>query len=424
MKEDFPVFLWKYQYFPKQPLTTHTNETLAIINGGVQNNNAGPDFLNAAIIIDGIHWRGNVEVHVRSSDWFAHKHNYDPMYHQVILHVVWENNRVIYRPDGTAIPTLELKSLVDIGLIDRYKALAFSLEQMPCHYALNELDLILVASMLEKAAIIRLKRKARNIIEKVQKGMTWEEITYQTLVINYGFNVNQAPFLRLSKLVPLKLLQKHGDNILHIEALFFGMAGLLEGEAGEYKRQLRVEFNFLKHKYQLKTNEMNGFEWKFLRMRPANFPTIRIAQLSMLYYHHKNLFSTINRLNSRKQLVHFFSHKQSDFWQQHYRFEKQSKFKVSGLGDRSIDSLIINAIVPLKIAYKLSNDENGNLTSILDLMESLAAEENKLTRIWKDYEIDAKNALQSQGMIELFKHFCLKKKCLNCNIGIALLRTV
>ncbi len=426
MKEDFPIFLWKYQVFLKSDLSTTSYETIQIINQGVINFNAGPDFNQAKVVIDGMLWVGDVEIHVNSSDWKTHKHQLDPAYNKVILHVVWEHDITVKRKDGSSIPTLELKHRVRYTMLSKYNFLKENLQKIPCYPDIMKAEKVLVTNMIEKAVIQRLERKAAYVFALLGENISWEEIAYRVVAKNFGFKVNAEAFLRLSEVLPWKLLRRHGDNLFQLEALMLGMAGLLSFSVGEdeYSIKLKSEFAFLCHKYGLNDKVMPSTYWKFFRTRPVNFPTIRIAQFAQLCFRHYSMFSIFKELNDLEDYLSVLAIDQSSYWRNHYYFGKVGKREIPGLGMASINNLIINAIVTLKIAYGRQKDDEKQIESAIKLLEQLPAENNKITRMWKENGITATNAFQTQGLIELFQHFCVGKKCLNCNIGISILSTV
>lgn len=424
MKEDFPIFLWKYQYFSKNQLTTTHNEKVSIFNPGIQNHDAGPDFTQAKVNIDGINWFGHVEVHVKSSHWKLHKHQADPAYDRVILHVVWEDDVPVYRSDASLIPTIELKDRVNLDLFKKYRYLIQNLEKIPCNHFIKQVDSLIIHSMLDKTVMRRLERKADFVICLINEKITWQEATYRLLAQNFGFKTNKNAFLRLSENLPLKLVNKHRNDILQIEALMFGVAGFLEEKINdEYFNRLKKEYHFLAYKYQLRDRGLNKVEWKFLRMRPGNFPSIRIAQFAQFFYRNKNLFSVFKEVNSYRFLIDHLSITQSGYWQNHYSFGKISQASIPGLGRESIYNIIINTVVPLKVAYGLMKEDQSQIDAAIQLLEKLPAETNKVTKLWKNLDVKIENAFDSQGLIELFENFCLENKCLNCNIGISIVKT-
>ena len=425
MSEDFLYFLWQFQYFDKTNLQTTVGEALQILSVGQRNTNAGPDFLNGRVLIEGIEWAGNVEMHLRSSDWHRHTHTLDRAYDSVVLHVVWENDIVIQRPDRTFVPTLELKTLTSRKLLYKYQALTESKEVIPCASQFVNSAEIQKRSMLDRALMQRLERKASAVHEMLERNhQDWEETAYQLLVQNFGFKINAEPMLRLAQGLPLKVLQKHRDNLTQIEALLLGQSGMLPAMKmeDEYTDKLCKEYDFLATKYALRSYQLRAHEWKFLRLRPANFPTVRLSQLATLIQHQPSLFSLFIHVENSKMLEQALRVKQSDYWQQHYQFQKEATSKVPALGKTSVENIIVNTIVPLLVAYSEAKDNRAFLDKALELLEQLPAEKNYITELWEGLELKSKTAFDSQSVIELYNNFCSTKQCLNCSIGTALLK--
>jgi Protein of unknown function (DUF2851) len=423
MHESFLSYLWQLQYFDKKELKTFDGEKIEIFNPGLLNTNAGPDFSNARMKIGPIDWIGSVEIHTISSEWYAHHHDTDEAYDNVILHLVWQQDKPIVRRDKTFIPTLELKGRVDEGLIKAYRQLTTSAFSIPCKRSLPEVNEITKLSMVEKAMMERLERKAEDVraIYK-QTGNNWEETFYQLLARNFGFKINSEPFLMLARLLPLKFLQKQADKLLQIEALLFGQAGFLEAPKGdEYYTTLRREHSLLVQKYSLLENKMSKSQWRFLRLRPANFPSLRLAQFSALLHSRQNLFSAILAVEDIKSLAHLFSVSPSVYWLHHYQFLKKSKSPVHDLGSSSIENIIINTVVPVWVAYGRMIDEQRWIDLAVEILQQLPAEENKITRAWEGSGLTSVSSFDSQGLIELYNNFCQQKNCLNCSIGASLI---
>lgn len=425
MNESFLHYIWQFQYFDKTDLQLATGEELLIIKPGNHNTDAGPDFGNAQIKIESINWAGHVEIHLKSSEWYSHKHEQDLAYENVVLHVVWENDKPVYRQDKTLLPTLELKNRVDEMLIHSYKKLVNSSSDIACEKNLRAVEPIVQLSMLDKALMQRLEAKSRLVTELLNSNRgDWEETTYQGLAKAFGFKINSDPFFELAKTVSFKTLQKQ-KSLLEKEALLFGAAGMLTTKTkDEYITALYDEYQFLKKKFKLGEAELSPAQWKFLRLRPANFPTIRIAQLSSILHHHQNIFSKLIEAEGAKSLTNIFSVQQSSYWQKHYRFGKPAKGKVPELGESSIENLIINTVAPLLVAYGKSKDDQTYIDKAVDFLNQIAAEQNKITRQWGDLGVIIKSASDSQGSIELYNSFCKKRQCLNCTIGVAILKPV
>ena len=424
MTEDFLYFLWQYQYFDKNNLKTTSGESLQVVSVGQRNTNAGPDFSNARLLIGGLEWVGNVEMHLKASDWHAHTHTQDRAYDSVLLHVVWEADANINRPDGSALPALELKPITDFSLLKNYTQLIDNQSIVLCKSQFENVSVIQKISMLDRSLMQRLERKAEFVHGLLRQNQNdWEETAYQVLAHNFGFKINAEPMLRLAQNVKLKILQKHRDNQTQIEAALFGQAGLLNTEENDdYIEILRRENDFLTVKYDLQNGRMNAHEWKFLRLRPANFPTVRIAQLAALIQQKGSFFSWFIDIQNVSDFIKSFQIKQSDYWQKHYVLGKLTDGKVPSLGKSSIENVVINTVVPLLVAYSQHRDNRDYLDKAIELLEQLPAEHNNITDQWQELGLEIKTAFDSQATIELYNNFCVHKKCLSCNIGTALVR--
>lgn len=423
MTESFLHYIWQFQYFSKEHLTTTEGEPINIFNPGIKNLNAGPDFHNARITIGTLEWRGSVEIHIKASGWDDHKHGQDYGYENVILHVVWENNRQIIRSDGSLMPTLELKSRTDISLWNRYRNLYTSAESIPCASSWRQIPDLVKLSMQDKAMASRLEAKATKVMELLEGNLgDWDETCYQLLFRNFGFKVNPEPFFQLARAIPYKIIKKHIDRPLQVEALLFGLAGFLNASFDEdYPNILVREYNLLKSKYSLTYKQLHKAQWRFLRLRPANFPTIRISQLAALLTRNKTIFSSLLSINSFQELFDFLKVEQSSYWNSHYQFEKDTA-SVPSIGKASINNIIINAVVPLLVAYSITHDDQVYMDRAIDLLHHLPSENNKIIRQWLSMNHLVKNAADSQALIELFNSYCTKKRCLECSIGSYLIR--
>jgi hypothetical protein len=429
MSESYLHFLYQFQYFDKTNFQTTDNESVEIIKIGRLNADSGADFQDARIFIGNIEWAGSVEIHLKSSEWDIHKHQNDTSYQNVILHLVWEDDKPILRKDGTKIPTITLSDRADKKLLQKYQSMMESKVEMPCQNQFREVDDIKKLSMLDKVLMKRLEDKSLIINQFLKENNTdWEETAYQVLAKNFGFKLNAEPFLSLAKNLPLKILQKHRDNLPQIEALIFGVAGFLQNEKNdletwdEYRLNLRKEFQFLASKYQLQDKILGQHEWKYLRLRPANFPTVRLAQFARFIHENANLFSVLIHLENVKSFAKILKVKQSDYWIEHYIFGKKSEGKVPTLGNTSVENVVINTVVPLLVSYANQKDNQEYLEKAIRLLEELPAEENNITKHWQSMSLPIKSAFDSQASIEWFNHFCLPKKCLSCNVGVEILR--
>ncbi len=421
MQELFISYIWQYQKFDQRNLLTTSGEPLTIINPGILNSNAGPDFDQSRVRIAEIDWRGQVELHVRSSDWDRHGHQNDPAYNNVILHVVWQNDKTAYRADGTTIPTLVLEGKVDKSLITNHETLISSLEPIPCGPIFYKVDPIRKLSMIDRTVVERLERKSGEALEYLnQTNGDWDQVAMIMICKGMGLKVNAPPFQKLGERANLKLLAQTGGTIKKIEALLFGWAGLLEKPRGDYALELKHTFDFYSQKHGLKP-AINAHEWKFLRLRPANFPTLRIGQLAGILSQETRLFSFLVKYPDLKKIEAVLRAAPSEYWQKHYDFEKPSGKKLKGPGSTTFDLLLINAIAPMMVAYSQTQDDPAYTEYALSLLEKVKPEQNKITRIWGGIGYNAKNALDSQGLIELYHQYCAQKKCLSCAIGTSLI---
>jgi hypothetical protein len=422
MNEAFLHYIWQYQYFDKNNFQTSAGEPVSVLQSGFKNTNAGPDFLNAKIQIGDVVWIGHVEIHIESSEWISHRHHVDPAYENVVLHVVWKENQFILQKDGTKLPTAELKGRVSEDLLLRYRKLINQPDTIPCAHQLPDVREITKFEMIEKALVERLEHKSFAIRERLAGNQNnWEETSYQLLFKNFGFKINSPAFERLSEILPFKIVQKH-DQVLQVEALLFGQAGFLdESKDDTYFSLLKREYTLLAKKYSIYERRMNKSQWKFLRLRPANFPTIRIAQLAALLVIRKNIFSNIVDAASYQHLFEMFSVSQSEYWQTHYRFGYPTDEKISGVGDASVFNLLINTAIPLMVAYGKEKDDQRYTDRALTIMQQIPSEENAIIKRWKVQGFRSTSAADSQALIELFNNYCLRKRCLDCNIGFSIL---
>lgn len=424
MTEAFLHYIWQLQYFGKNDLQTTLGESLQIFHPGNRNTDAGPDFSQARIKIGELEWHGSIEIHINASGWIDHQHRYDAAYEKVILHVVWHNDKPIIRNDGTYMPTLELKDRVEPVLWNRYRTLYTSAELIPCASGWSSVPEIHKLSMLDRALAQRLDAKAAHVKQLLSgSNNNWEQTCYQLLCRNFGFKINAEPMFRLAQIVPYTALLKHLDKPVQVEALLYGAGGFLEGNyTDEYPVLLKREYNVLRKKYQLDDRQLNIAQWKFLRLRPANFPTVRIAQLAAVLYTAKNLFSVMLETNSYQEFTNVLKADQSTYWHTHYQFGKLSKTAIPSLGQSSIENIIINTIVPLLTAYGQLHDEQHYIDRAIAWLQQGKAENNKIIRHWKMLNYSVKTAFDSQALLELYKNFCMKRRCLECTVGTHLIK--
>jgi hypothetical protein len=422
MEEAFLHFVWNFQQFTSRELLSDSDQKITVFHPGYKNTDAGPDFKNAKIKIGDVIWNGQVEIHINAKDWIRHNHQDDAAYDNVILHVVWKNDASITRNDDTIIPTLEVKNLVDDQLILRYNHLFEPIDEILCKKFMDNVKPITWLSMMDKALVQRLDSKADTIFREIAfTDNDWEEITWRLLCRNFGFKTNTFPFYELAKSLPIKILKREAAELQTVEALMFGQAGFLEEDtADKYCKSLSDEYRFKQKKYTL-NRRLDKHQWKFLRLRPANFPTIRIAQLAALVAVQPNLFSLFMDFNNISELKRKLAIEQSRYWIDHYQFGKPSKTHTGKLGTFSIDNILINTVAPLLFAYGIHKDDESLKEKSMKLLASVGPESNAITKRWKSSGIMVKSAFDSQALIELFNTYCLKKRCLNCAIGVEVL---
>jgi hypothetical protein len=422
MREDFLHFVWRLRRFRLRELKTTTGQALEVIHPGQHNHHAGPDFLDARIRIDDTLWAGNVEMHLRSSEWHAHKHQDDPNYNNVILHVVLEEDVIIRHQDGERIPCLDLRNYLPVGLAKQYLRLLHSEQWVPCQQQLYTVPEITFNLWLDRLLVERLEERTLALEERLNRnGGDWEETFYQSLAWGFGLKVNADPFLMLAESLPLKTLLRHKNSLSQMEALLFGQAGLLEEDfTDEYPRQLQKEYQFLKQKYQLQPLSAN--HWKFMRMRPANFPSVRIAQWATLLFRTGQLFSKMLVAQNLREIENAFVVELSNYWQTHFRFDKTSKKSSKTLGKARIHLLVINIIAPFIFLYGKKRGADIYQERALSLLEAVPAESNHILAEWKALGIAAKQAGQSQALLQLKNSYCNEKRCLDCAIGCSILK--
>jgi hypothetical protein len=420
--ESFVSFIWQHCYFNTPSLKTTRNEIILIKHPGHANIHAGPDFIESKIKIGDVDWVGSVEIHVKSSHWNSHDHSSNPDYNKVILHVVWKHDIEVWRNDGSLIPTLEVHNKVSHELLDKYNNLIYGESRFPCHPHLVHVKNISVLSMIEKSMILRMENKTLDIFRIFNDtGKNWEETAYRILSRNFGFKVNQENMYLLSKFIPYSIISRHRKNILQSEALLFGMAGFLADPCDSYSEKLKSEYMYLMHKYSLSNSFLKRYHWRFLRLRPQNFPTIRMAQLAVVLGNLDKIFSTIIEFDSVKKTIELLKIKQSAYWLEHYDFGRKYKKQISGLGVSSIRNILTNTFVPILTAYAKHINNDHYLFKAIKILEAIPAENNHILNNWMKRGIKPFNSFESQGLIELSNSYCCKKKCLICTIGTDIL---
>ena len=421
MNERLLQFIWQFQYFNKNELLTEQGETLTIIHPGHYNTHQGPDFHDAKIAIGNTTWAGNIEIHIKSSDWIRHNHTADKNYSNIILHVIWQNDSVISYDSGSVLPALSLHNLVPKLLLDRFRELMQHEAFVPCDAHLPVLDEMKWLAWKERMAVERLQRKSGLVLNLLTEANNhWEEVFWWLLARNFGMKVNADIFESVARSLPVSILAKHKNQIHQIEAFLLGQAGLLEHDFEEdYPRLLKREYLFYQKKYQLKPVNVKPF---FLRMRPANFPTIRLAQLAMLVNKSSHLFSKIKEIDSVTAAKELLNVTANDYWHYHYKFDEAGEYHPKQLGKQMTENIIINTAVPVLFAYGLLNKEETIKDKALQWLTELAAEKNTITQKWTAHNVSNNNALESQALIELKNSYCNLRRCLECSVGNAVLR--
>ncbi|MDR0371108.1 MAG: DUF2851 family protein [Prevotellaceae bacterium] len=420
MREALLHYVWQYKLFSVYKLKTPDNKAVEIIDAGKPNTDAGPDFFNAKIKIDDTLWAGNVEIHRRSSDWFRHGHEKDKHYNNVILHVVEIADTDIFRQNGEKIPQLELQ--VSEGIERKANELYRQNKQIACADEIADIPAIYIRDWKNALLVERLSQKTSEIENRLKNShFHWEEALYIVSARNFGFGTNGQAFEQTAQSLPLSVLAKHKNNLFQIEALLFGQSGLLfTDETDEYVDSLRKEYDFLAKKYQLKP--VDGAVWKMARLRPDNFPHVRIAQFADLIHNSSKLFSKILEKQDLNGVKSVFDCKVSGYWLEHYRFAKTSSKKAKQLGKKAVDTIIINTIVPFLYAYGTLKENQEYKDRAAAFLEQLKPEENSVVKQWRDLNIPVDNAADSQALLQLKKQYCEDKKCLYCRIGHKILK--
>jgi hypothetical protein len=423
MREDFLHYVWQHQYFDKAALRTTGGEEIQILRPGQRNADAGPDFLNARLRLGDVEWNGAVEIHLRASDWQRHNHQVDKKYDQVVLHVVYTADADVQRTNGSLIPALALAPRLAPELLARYEALVAAppAAALPCAPLLPQVPMLVRTMMTERALLERVEQKAEAIAALHQHlGDDWEATAYHALMAAFGFQKNSEPLARLAKAVPLPVLRRHRHDVRQLEALLFGQAGFLveneETTGDDYLTDLRQEHEFLRHKYGLGVAALAVHEWNYLRLRPANFPAVRLGQLVGLLHRRPALFDAVLTAQSVAALTEFFAGAPApEYWQTHFRPGRPGK--VPGLGKSSIELLIINVVVPLRVAYARHTGQPELVESSVSLLSYLPAEHNQYTDLYQELGFEHRTAADSQGLLALHKGYCAPRRCLHCAIG-------
>jgi hypothetical protein len=423
MNEEFLQFIWEHGLFNQTDLKTVDGKSVEVILTGHPNTDSGPDFFNARVRIGETIWAGNIEIHQKSSHWYQHRHDLDAAYDNVVLHVVERYDKPV-QVKNQELPTLEISYPPTI--LENFEQLLKSEQWIACEDKLEEVDPFVLRFWFSSLMIERLQSKTSDILAILQQNKNnWNETFYQLLARNFGMKTNALPFELLAKSLPLNVLSKHKNDRFQIEALLFGQAGLLNETllGDDYFLSLRKEYSYLYKKYGL--SGIESHLWKFMRLRPINFPTIRIAQLAMLIHHSSALFSRILETENPEELRKLFDVSASEYWNTHYRFNKISEEnRKKTLGEAAFNNLVINTISPLLFVYGDQHLDQAMKDRALLLLEESPPESNQIIRKWNELGIDSRSAFDSQALIQLKNRYCENKKCLHCQLGAKIITSV
>lgn len=421
MKEDFLHYLWKFKKFETVNLKTTQGEQITIIKTGDYLELAGPDFFNAQIVIENQKWAGNVEIHLKSSDWYVHGHEKDVAYENVILHVVWEHDTEIFGKNNREIPVLILKDYVPSEILSNYNSLVSPKSWIFCEKSIQKIDEFTFKNWQERLFFDRLERKSKFIYDLLEEtNQDWEGVLFSLLAKNFGLNTNGNSFLQIAKSIPFSIIRKESFEVENLEALLLGASGLLDDDKEDiYFIDLKLRYYYLLTKYQLEKRHIDAVQ--FFKHRPDNFPTIRLSQLANLYHKHQNLFSKIIELRSVKSVYDLLSVSASLYWQNHYQFDKESITKPKSLSKSFLDLIIINTIIPIQFAY--SNIRGESIAEeLIAFMNEVTPEKNAIIDKFQSFGIASKNAFETQTLLELKNEYCNHKACLKCALGMELLK--
>lgn len=411
MKEEFIYYLWENRLLHLD-LKTTDNEEITILSVGIRNHDSGADFVNARIKIGDALWAGQVEIHVRASDWFKHNHHNDANYDSVILHVVYENDT-----DSLKIPTLEIKDKFNLSLFHKYSWFLNSRNWIPCGEFVGGVQNFTLISWLDRMLVEHLENECKELDFKLKNNQyDWEQAFYQRLMRYFGLKVNNDSFEYLSRILPLNLLLRHRDNDIYIESMMFGCAGFLERDFEEdYPSLLKRDFKMLRSKFGLKVMPLSN--WKFLRLRPPNFPTIRIAQLAKIITKNGNMFSKIRDADDIQEIKDLFDIELNSYWDNHFQFDKTSKVERRKiLGKTAVDLIIINAIVPMLFYYGHTHSLESYKEKAMSFLEQIESEDNLIIRNFQNSGVVLQNAFQTQAILYMYKYYCKRRRCLECRI--------
>jgi len=423
MKEDFLHYVWKYQKFSTSSLHTVCGDAVQVIHPGQHNFNSGPDFFNAQLKINSQLWAGNVELHLKSSDWYVHGHETDVAYDSIILHVVWEHDTDVFNSNDKPFDTLQIKEIIDTAALKSYKAL-FSTEQkwINCENQFHGVDTFVLDNWLERLYLERLQHKAEQILLLVaQNNNHWEALLFQMLAKNFGLKVNGESFFSIANSVDFSVVQKCSVRVFDLEALLLGQAGILKNDPTDvYFETLQQKYEYVAHKFQLSTTSV--IPPKFFRLRPPNFPTIRLSQLAVLYAEKEHLFSAIINSKTKEELYEIFNIKATTYWNTHFNFGVTGSKRGKILTKKFIDLLLINTVIPVKFCYAQRQGKDIS-EELMQLVASISKEENSIVKRFNALQPIANHAMDSQALLQLKSMYCDPKRCLDCAVGNSLLNS-
>lgn len=418
MNEQLMHFLWKFRKFGFNELYSTNGELIRVVSTGIHNGNAGPDFFNARIEIGGQLWAGNVEIHIKASDWYLHGHEKDKNYQNVILHVVWEDDVEVFSANNRLIPAFEIRKYVSCSALTNYKKLMSAKKQfINCEDSISDIDPLLRHRWSERLYFERLQHKTKKIEKELQlNNNDWDDIVFSSLIRNFGFKINADSFASIAGAIPYGIIRKVKASRQSFEALLFGMAGLLDaGLPDAYFIALRDQYAFLKNKFNLSNESVVAPS--FFRLRPNNFPTIRLSQFCSLYSNEEHLFSKVIELNSIEACYKLFHAVASSYWDSHYTFGKKSALKRKKKTTRSfIELIVINTVIPVKFKYAQYTGASFD-EEIISMIGALKPEDNSIITGFRQSGIDVSSAFGSQSLLHLYNNYCSKNKCLQCEIG-------
>lgn len=422
MKEDFLHYVWQQRHYDFKNLKTSWGQRLNVLFPGYHNHDAGPDFLQAVITIDDVRWVGSVEIHCRSSDWMRHKHQYDNKYKSVILHVVYEHDMEIQLDDNEYVPTLELKTRIPLEMFGRYESLMKVPDLLLCRFQSSNIDPIIIQNQMSNVLVERLSRRQNEFHQTLMSCQyDWNELIYRVMSVGFGCKKNGTAFELLAQSLPFRIVRSHLTSRLQIYALVFGQSGLLDQEdQDEYVGRLRYEYDYLRYKYRL--SPIGAHQWNWLRLRPQNFPPLRLAQFAQMLYDTGSSLSDKVLKAGMTNIQSWLSVVPDEYWQTHYMFGKSSTKHAAGMGESLVNSLIINVVVPIRFAYARFAGDDAMQEDALSLLERVPYEDNKITRLFSSSPFPCGSAYDSQAQIELMEHYCMKKQCLKCSVGEKIMR--